>query len=144
MYKTVLVKQMIEDGLKLLDRLDERSIPVHAAAWFDDPEKMAWKLVIVSSEASNPGPLEAYMKIQQAMVGLDLNIALDDIVVMSPNSRKFEDFKRTMEGVAKGTFLRPKGSSEGVAFDDAYIYRWIETGPRSSSQGTPPSGPVDR
>jgi len=126
MYKTVLVKQMIEDGAKLLQRLDERDVPVHAAAWFDDPEKMAWKLVIVSPLAGKPGPLEAYMEIQQAMSGLDLNIALDDIVVMSPNSRKFEDFKRTMEGVAKGALLHPKGSSEGVAFDDAYLYRWPE------------------
>ena len=117
---------MIEDGAKLLQRLDERDVPVHAAAWFDDPEKMAWKLVIVSPLAGKPGPLEAYMQIQQAMSGLDLNIALDDIVVMSPNSRKFEDFKRTMEGVAKGALLHPKGSSEGVAFDDAYLYRWPE------------------
>ena len=126
MYKTVLVREMIEDGAKLLKRLDERGIPVRAAAWFDDPEKMAWKLVIVSSEASNPGTLEAYMKIQQAMTGLDLNIALDDIVVMSPASRKFEDFKRKMEGVAKGESLHPRRLSEGTAFDDAYIYRWLE------------------
>jgi hypothetical protein len=71
---------------------------VRAAAWFDDPEKMAWKLVIVSSVAGIPGPLEAYMQIQHAMNGLHLNIVLDDIVVMSPNSRKFEDFKRTNDG----------------------------------------------
>jgi hypothetical protein len=144
MYKTVLVKQMLEDGAKLLDRLDERGIPVHAAAWFDDPEKMAWKLVIVSSAASNPGPLEAYMQIQRAMDGLGLNVALDDIVVMSPNSRKFEDFRRTLEGVAKGAFLDPKGSSGGVAFDDAYVYRWPETGAIPSPPGTPPRGPADR
>jgi len=126
MYKTILVKQMIEDGAKLLQRLDEKGLPVRAAAWFDDPEKMAWKLVIVSSVASNPGPLEAFMQIQRAMNGLNLNIALEDIVVMSPNSRKFEDFKRTMEGVTRGSLLHPKGSSEGVAFDDAYVYRWLE------------------
>ncbi len=127
MYKTVLVKQMIEDGARLIKKLDDVNIDVQAAAWFDNPEKMAWKLVIVTSVASNPGPLEAYMQIQHAMNGLNLNIALDDIVVMSPNSRKFEDFKRTMEGVAKGESLHPKGSSEGVAFDDAYIYRWLES-----------------
>jgi hypothetical protein len=126
MYKTVLVKQMIEDGAQLLKRLDDRGIPVRAAVWFEDPERMSWKLILVTSVASNPGPLEAYLQIQQAMNGLALNIALDDIVVMSPNSRKFEDFKRTMEGVAKGALLHPKGSSEGVAFDDAYVYRWLE------------------
>jgi hypothetical protein len=125
MYKTVLVKQMTEDGAKLLQQLDKLGISVLAAAWFEDPDQMSWKLVIVTSVASNPGPLEAYMQIQYVMSGLNLNISLDDIVVMSPNSGKFEGFKRTMEGVAKGALLHPKGS-EGVAFDDAYVYRWLE------------------
>jgi hypothetical protein len=129
MYKTVLVRQLIEDGARLLQRLDERGIPVRAAVWFSDPEQSAWKFVLVTSVASNPGPLEAYMQIQHAMSGLDLSILLDDIVVMAPNSRKFEQFKRTMEGVAKGAALRPGGSSEGVAFDDAYVYRWLENEP---------------
>jgi hypothetical protein len=117
---------MIEDGAKLLKVLKDRDVPVHAAVWFDDPDQMAWKLVIVTSEASNPGPLEAYMRIQEAMSGLHLSISLDDITVMSPNSRKFEEFKRTMEGVAKGSLLHPKNTSEGVVFDDAYVYRWLE------------------
>jgi len=126
MYKTVLVKEMIEDGIKLLKALDDRGVHVRAAAWFDDPEKMAWKLVIVTSVASSPGPLDAYLQIQQAMSGLGLKIALDDITVMSPSSRKFEEFKRTIEGVAKEALLRPKQPSESVVFDDAYIYRRLE------------------
>jgi hypothetical protein len=77
-----------------------------------------------TSVASNPGPLEAYMQIQFAMNGLNLSISLDDIIVMSPYSRKFDAFKRTMEGVAKGALLHPENPSEGVAFDDAYVYRW--------------------
>lgn len=126
MYKTVLVREMIEDGAKLLKALDDRGVPVRAAVWVDDPEKMAWKLAVVTSVAGSPGPLEAYLQIQQAMNGLDLKIGLDDITVMSPNSRKFEEFKRTMEGVAKGTLLHPKDPSKGVVFDDAYVYRWLE------------------
>jgi hypothetical protein len=126
MYKTILVKQMIDEGAQLLEKLDARGIPVRAALWYDDPEKLAWKLVIVTSVASNPGPLEAYLQVQTAMSGLDLGIALDDIIVMSPSSRKFEDLRRTMEGATKGAFLHPKGPSQGAAFDDAYVYRWLE------------------
>ena len=126
MYKTVLVKQMIDDGSQLLSKLDERGIPVRAAAWFDDPERLAWKLVIVTSVAGNPGPLEAYQQIQVAMNGLQSNISLDDIVVMSPSSKKFDEFRRSLEGVAKGAILHPRNTSEGVAFDDAYVYRWLE------------------
>jgi len=124
MYKTVQVSQMIEDGAKLLNKLDDRGIPVTAAAWFDDPEKQSWKLVLVTSVAENPGPLEAYMQIQYAMSGLALSFALDDIMVMSPSSRRFEEFRRMMEGGARGEFLHPKTPSVGVAFDDAYVYRW--------------------
>jgi len=130
MYKTVLVKEMIEDGSRLLRQLDDQGVEVSAAAWFDDPEQSSWKLVIVTPLAGDPrspeaGPLEAYMRIQGAMAGLGLHFSLDDIVVMSPNSRKFEDFRRTIEGVT-GALLRAKAPSEGVAFDDAYIYRWLE------------------
>jgi hypothetical protein len=126
MYKTVLVKQLIEDGATLLKRLDKNGFPIRAAAWFYDPEKSSWKLVIVTSVADNPGPLEAYMKIQLAMNGHDLSLSLDDIAVMSSSSRKFEEFKRTIEGVARGALLNSKVSPEGVAFDDAYVYRWLE------------------
>lgn len=125
MYKTILVNEMIEDGAKLLERLKERGVPVGAAVWFDDPEKQAWKLVIVTSVAERSGPLEAYMQIQFAMSDLPLSFALDDIVVMSPSSRKFEEFRRTMEGATGGEFLHPKPPSTGVAFDDAYVYRWL-------------------
>jgi len=116
---------MIEDGATLLNRLDERGIPVSAAAWFDDPEKQSWKLVFVTSVAQNPGPLEAYLQIQKAMGGLTTSIALDDIIVMGPSSGKFQEFRRTMEGAARGEFLHPKPPSVGVALDDAYVYRWL-------------------
>lgn len=116
---------MIEDGAELLKKLDERGIPVRAAAWFDDPEKMSWKLIIVTSVAENPGPLEAYLQIQFAMGGLSLSFALDDVIVMSPSSQKFEEFRRMMEGAARGEALHPKVPSLGIAFDDAYVYRWL-------------------
>jgi hypothetical protein len=125
MYKTVLVKQMIEDGAELLRQLDGRGVPVRAAAWFDDPEKLSWKLIVVTSVAENPGPLEAYLQIQKAMSGLQIGIALDDIIVMSPISKKFQEFRRTIEGAARGESLHPKPPSPGVAFDDAYVYRWL-------------------
>jgi hypothetical protein len=125
MYKTILVSQMIEDGVTLLRRLDDRGMPVSAAAWFEDPEKQSWKLVIVTSAAENPGPLEAYTQIQFAMNGLELSFALDDITVMGPTSRKFEEFRRIMEGATGGQFLHPKLPSTGVALDDAYVYRWL-------------------
>lgn len=125
MYKTILVEKLIEDGAKLLKGLDERGVPVRAAAWFYDPDRSAWKLVIVTSVADSSGPLGAYSQIQVAMTGLDLSFSLADIIVMSPQSRKFEEFKRTIEGAAGGARIKPKDPSAGTVFDDAYIYRWL-------------------
>jgi len=119
MYKTILVTKIIEDGATLLKALDDKGVPVRAAVWFNDPEKMGWKLIIVTPVATTPGPLEAYLQIQFAMTNLDVAISLDDIIVMSPDSRKFEEFKRAMEGAARGALLKPN-----VIFDDAYVYRW--------------------
>jgi hypothetical protein len=51
--------------------------------------------------------------------------AIAVFIVMSPSSRKFEDFRRMLEGVTKGALLHPK-NSPGVAFDDAYVYRWLD------------------
>jgi len=126
MYKTVLVEKLIEDGAKLLKRLDDQKVPVSAAVWFYDPERSAWQLVIVTPVAGSPGPLEAYMQIQSAMTGVDLSFSLSDIIPMNPQSRKFKEFKRALEGVAPGALLKPKDSPGAVAFDDAYIYRWQE------------------
>ena len=125
MYKTVLARQLIDDGAALLERLDQKGFPIRAAVWFYDPEKMSWKLVIVSSVAGNPGPLEAYMQIQFAMNGQDLSLSLDDIVVMSPVSRKFEEFKRTMEGVARGALLN-RVSTEVSCSTTCMFIRWLE------------------
>jgi hypothetical protein len=126
MFKTVLVKKLVDDGARLLKALDARKFPVSAALWFFFQESMTWKLIIVSDVASAPGPREAYMQIQSAMVGLNLDLALDDITVMSPTSKNFPNFRRTIEGVAKVALLNRKPYSEGVSFEDAYIYRWLD------------------
>jgi hypothetical protein len=89
MYKTILVKELIEDGERLVQELDRRHFPITAAFWYDSPERDAWNLYIVSEVAHQPGPLEAYMQIRQAMAALNgLSLSLDDIVVLSEDSRR--------------------------------------------------------
>jgi hypothetical protein len=125
MYKTILVKELIEDGGKLLQELDRRDFPVTAAFWYDSPERLAWNLHIVSEVAHAPGPLEAYMRIQQALAGLKgVSLSLDDIVVLSPQSTSFRDLRRTIEGVSQMSASGKRVNLEGVPLEDAYIYRW--------------------
>ena len=124
MYKTVLVEQMIVDGKRLLKALMKKQMPISAAVWFYDPEKSSWKLYIVTPVATQPGPLEAYMRMQPVVSELNGSFALDDIIVLSPTSTRFRQFQREIEGASGMTLLDPKGAPRDISFDDAYIYRW--------------------
>jgi hypothetical protein len=125
MYKKILVKELIEDGERLVQELDRRHFPLTAAFWYDSPEREAWNLYIVSEVAHQPGPLEAYMQIQQAMAALNgASLSLDDIVVLSPERTQFRDLRKTIEGVSQMSVIGERVSLEGVPLQDAYVYRW--------------------
>ncbi len=129
MYKTILVRELIDDGDRLLRELDRqkspKEFPISAAFWYDSPERLAWNLYIVSEIAHQPGPLEGYMRIQQAMAGIKgLSFSLDDIVLLGPRSSAFRDLRRTIEGVSQMSATGKRVNLEGVALEDAYIYRW--------------------
>jgi hypothetical protein len=125
MYKTILVKELIEDGERLLQELDRRHFPITAAFWYDSPERLAWNLYIVSEVAHQPGPLEAYMQVQQAMAALNgLSLSLDDIVVLSPERTQFRDLRKAIEGVSQMSVTGERVSLERVPLQDAYVYRW--------------------
>jgi hypothetical protein len=125
MYKTILVKELIEDGERLLQELDRRHFPITAAFWYDSPERLAWNLYIVSEVAHQPGPLEAYMQIQQAMAALNgLSLSSDDIVVLSPERTQFRNLRKTIEGVSQMSVTGERVSLERVPLQDAYVYRW--------------------
>jgi hypothetical protein len=125
MYKTILVRELIEDGDRLLKELDRRQFPISAAFWYDSPERLTWKLYLVSEIAHQPGPLEGYIRIQQAMADLgEASFSLDDIVVLSPSSSAFRDLRKTIEGVSQMSISRKRVNLEGMDLGDAYVYRW--------------------
>jgi hypothetical protein len=102
-----------------------KGFPIHAALWYDDSERMGWKLIIVSTVAGRPGPLEAYMRIRHALAKLKgMGLSMDDILVMSPESRAFQDLRITIEGVSQVAAPGQPVSLEGIAFEGAYVYRW--------------------
>ena len=127
MYKTALVAKLIEDGALLLKKLEKRKFPISAALWLFNEDSGTWKLVIATDVANTSGPAGAFLQIQEAMAGLDLDLALDDVMVMSPQSRPFEDLRRRIEGVAKNmASLIKRQFPKGLSFGDAYVYRWAD------------------
>jgi len=125
MYKTILVRELIDDGDRLLQELDRQQFPISAAFWYDSPERLTWNLYIVSEVSHQPGPLEGYMRIQKAMAALrEVSLSLDDIIVLGPRSSAFRDLRRSIEGVSQMSASGKRVNLEGLTLEDAYIYRW--------------------
>lgn len=124
MYKTVLVAKDVENGRRILDRLNREGWNVTAAFWFHSEEEGRWKLVIVSPDVSDKGPRLLYTMIQTMLSELakdpkdPVEFALDQIMLVSPFSLLY---KRVKQGaglrVVVGGPLR-----EGLN-EDAYVYQ---------------------
>jgi hypothetical protein len=125
MYKTILVKELIEDGDRLVQELDRQQFPITAAFWYDSPERQEWNLYIVSEVAHEPGLREALTRIRQAMAKLKgLSLSMDDIVILSPQRMQFQDLRKTIEGVTQMSVTGERVNLERVPMQDAYVYRW--------------------
>jgi len=125
MYKTILVKELIEDGEKLLQELDRQHFPTTAAFWYDSPERQEWNLYIVSEVAHEPGLREAIRRVREALAALKgVSLSLDDIVILSPQRTQFRDLRRTIEGVSQMSVTGERVNLERVPMQDAYVYRW--------------------
>jgi hypothetical protein len=125
MYKTILVKELIEDGEKLLQELDRQHFPITAALWYDSPERQEWNLYIVSEVAHEPGLREAIRRVREALAALKgVSLSLDDIVILSPQRMQFQDLRRTIEGVSQMSVTGERVNLERVPMQDAYVYRW--------------------
>ncbi len=125
MYKTILVKELIEDGDKLVQELHRQQFPITAAFWYDSPERQEWNLYIVSEVAHEPGLREAIRRVREALAALKgVSLSLDDIVILSPQRMQFQDLRRTIEGVSQMSVTGERVNLERVPMQDAYVYRW--------------------
>ncbi|MGH9454788.1 MAG: hypothetical protein ACRD2O_12550 [Terriglobia bacterium] len=136
MYKTVLVKDLIEEGRQLVGKLHGSGFPVTAALWYFIPERSNWKLIIASPSIGKLGAHEAYRLIQMVLTtlkpsnlsatpaGNELNLSLDDIFLMDPKSTQFRDLRRTIEGVFHNAAPGQMPDFQGAEFEDAHIYYW--------------------
>ena len=90
MDKTTLVAEQIEAGRQLLDGIKREGLPVSSALWLREPDERVWRLYISTSDASRYGPRTVYEKILKVLKRQKLQIALDDVRVVSPANTTVE------------------------------------------------------
>jgi hypothetical protein len=105
MYKTPLVATNIADGRRVVDEL-EKIMRVTAALWLYLEEEDEPKLVIVSPDVAEKGPIDLYTRIAVLLNNLSIDphkpvqMPLTSITLVSPNSLLYDRIKhfgRTMD-----------------------------------------------
>jgi hypothetical protein len=99
MYKTTLVVTDIADGQRVVDEL-EKILQITAAFWVYLEEEDEWKLVIVTPDVSEEGPISLYTRIAALLNELSIDpqkpvqMPLSCVTLMSPNSLLYERVKQ--------------------------------------------------
>jgi hypothetical protein len=121
MLKTILVKQLIGDGERLVAALESRRLPMDAAFWYHIPDLLRWRLFIATPLVESSGPRAAYVIIQETLTALQPHsLSLSDVSVLSPQESAFQRIRLEMERSGLWTTSRDQGD---VVFEDAYVYR---------------------
>jgi hypothetical protein len=124
MLKTVLVKELIDEGARVLHELDRRGYPVQGAFWLYLPESEYWRLVLASPLVDQQGPIPAYRDLREALRATKPStLTLEDISVLSPDGQDYQALLGSAVGVGGLGFEAARGRVSPVVFQDAYIYR---------------------
>ena len=125
MYKTILVKNLVDEGEELIKRLESRRFHVTAALWYYFDDLMRWRLVIASPSVEREGPLRVYNRIEEALTQMPAKeLSLSDISVMRPNGYEFRELRSIVERSGRVARRHPMSAPRDIV-EDAYIYRWL-------------------
>lgn len=125
MDKTQLVDSDINDGMRLIQKLDMTDFSVVAALWFYYSDVIEWRLIIASWYLDMNGPKKAYSFLQTLLIDFDIpSISLENITLISPEHdiiKLLSSAIQTGPDLSKIRFTR--NVINGQLIEDAYIYR---------------------
>jgi hypothetical protein len=119
-----LVENEIDEGQRLLGRVDDEKFMVTAAGWAKPVDEDRWTLYIATSVVDTGGIMVAYRQLTDTIRSLD-DFEIDSSYIKligenHPIARKFEELNRRLTGkpwIHCGAMVIGNN-----AFDDAYIY----------------------
>jgi hypothetical protein len=126
MAATALVDTLFENGVKLVEALDQANLDVYAAYWMYSDESESWTFNIGSRLLSANGPQGAYRAINNVLTENHIDIPLHTIVVVAAD----DHIVRLMRGAFRfdGTNRIPFTNNvvNGVRMPEMVILRFTE------------------
>jgi hypothetical protein len=124
--REILSNEMINAGLKIIERLDTENAQLTSAFWLYNEEDRGWKLILASPLVTDLGPREYYRKVINAnnLASEDEEIlSTHDIAVTNTADKIVQLLKCAIksEGISGIRFSR--NAINGSFIEDAYIYR---------------------
>jgi hypothetical protein len=126
MDKTTLVKEYIEEGKRIIESLDKKSLDINAAMWFYLEDLDEWRLFIASPAVDDKGPKGVYSIVQYVVGSAEIpfGLTINDISIISPKHHLILLMKKAIKtdhGISGIRFL--KNVIDNTLVEDAYIYR---------------------
>lgn len=127
MVVTELTPDLIDDGARLVQKMDEMGIAPRAAFWMLFPDIDVWRLAISESSSSKEGPLKGYRTIQKAMERLDPEperLSLDNIALLPPGAPLVDLLRAAIPtGPGISRIRLTNNVVDGQLIADALLYR---------------------
>ena len=125
MDNSVLVRNSVDGGRRLIQALDSTGFNVGSALWLYTSDEHRWKLLISSSEVERKDPRSSYKRISRLLRDSpDIDVSFDDIALVNPHDELITLLKSSV-GVIQGIHEIRLTSNfiHGTPIDDAIIYR---------------------
>jgi hypothetical protein len=128
MDNATLVKELIDDGKRIIEALDATNFDVKAAMWFYQTDTGEWQLIIASPYLDNSGPIRAYEFVQNKMATISPapGIKIKNIALKSPQDELIKLMRiaiRTGHAISGIRFTQ--NVINNVLIEDAFIYRMM-------------------
>lgn len=127
MVVTDLSEKLIDEGARIVEKLDASGVHVTAALWILYPDIQAWKLALSLPVVAREGPKRGYRLVQRAIADLRPEvelISLEDVAVLKPDAPLLQLLRialRTGHDVSRISFAG--NVINGELFPDSLVYR---------------------
>jgi hypothetical protein len=122
-----LTPELILEGSKLLQGLDDAGVAPDSALWLYSSDASAWKLLISHVKVGIEGPRDVYRAVQKALHRLRNEVThldLDDVTVAKSNAPMIALLSKAVStGPGISGIRLARNVVDGTLIEDAYIYR---------------------